>query len=74
MNDEFPHQHNFPHYQLKTPKTVEVIDAQPISSSDITEYIYVDCTIGHHHEKLITYITCIGSYPLFLGNTMVKKT
>jgi hypothetical protein len=26
MNNEFPHQHNFPHYQLKTPKTIEVID------------------------------------------------
>jgi hypothetical protein len=26
MNDEFARQHNFPGYQFKTPKTVEVID------------------------------------------------
>jgi hypothetical protein len=26
MNDEFARQYNFPHYQLKNPKTVEVID------------------------------------------------
>jgi hypothetical protein len=26
MNDKFARQHNFPHYQLKTPKTVEVIN------------------------------------------------
>jgi hypothetical protein len=26
MNDEFAHQHNFPRYKLKTPKTIEVID------------------------------------------------
>jgi hypothetical protein len=26
MNDEFIRQHNFPHYQLKDPKTVKVID------------------------------------------------
>jgi hypothetical protein len=39
MNGEFARQHNFPHYQLKTPKTIKVIDGRPISSGDITEYI-----------------------------------
>jgi hypothetical protein len=73
MNDEFAHQHNFPRYQLKTPKTIEVIDGQPISSSDITEYIYIDCTIGNHHEKLVTYVASIGHYPLVLGIPWLKK-
>jgi hypothetical protein len=73
MNDEFAHQHNFPHYQLKTPKTVEVINGRPISSSDITEYIYIDYTIGNHHEKLVTYMASIGHYPLILRIPLLKK-
>jgi hypothetical protein len=74
MNDEFTRQHNFPRYQLKTAKTVEVIDGQPISSGDITEYIHIDCTISDHYEKLITYVASIGHYPLRSWNAMVKET
>jgi hypothetical protein len=73
MNDKFARQHNFPHYQLKTPKTVEVIDGQPISSGDITKYVHIDCTIGDHDEKLIAYVASIGYYPLILGILWLKK-
>jgi hypothetical protein len=73
MNDEFTRQHNFPRYQLKTPKTVEVIDGRPISSGDITEYVHIDCTIGDHHEKLVAYVASIGYYPLVLGIQWLKK-
>jgi hypothetical protein len=73
MNDEFACQHNFPYYQLKTPKTIEVIDGWPISSADITTYVYLDCTISDHHEKLITYVVSIGHYPLILGIPWLKK-
>jgi hypothetical protein len=73
MNDEFACQHTFPHYQLKTPKTIKVINRQPISSGDITEYIYIDCTIGDHHEKLVAYVASIGHYPLILGILWLKK-
>jgi hypothetical protein len=38
VNEAFTRQHNFPRYQLKDPKTVEVIDGRPISSGDIMEY------------------------------------
>jgi hypothetical protein len=62
MNDEFTCQYNFPQYQLKTPKTIKVINRQPISSSDVTEYIHIDYTIGDYHEKLITYVASIGYY------------
>jgi transposase InsO family protein len=73
MNDEFACQHNFHRYQLKTPKTIEVIDGRPISSSDITEYIHIDCTIGDHHEKLVAYVASIGHYPLILRIPWLKK-
>jgi hypothetical protein len=73
INDEFACQHNFPHYQLKNPKTIEVIDRQPIFSSDITEYVYIDCTISNHYENLIAYVASIGHYPLILGIPWLKK-
>jgi hypothetical protein len=73
MNDEFTCQHNFPHYQLKTPKTIEVIDRRPISSSDITEYIHIECTIGDHYEKLVAYVASIGYSPVILGILWLKK-
>jgi hypothetical protein len=41
MNEAFLCQNNFPHYQLKNPKTVEEIDSHPISLGDITEYVEV---------------------------------
>jgi hypothetical protein len=41
MNKALACQHNFRHYQLKTPKTVEVIDDHPISLGDIMEYVEV---------------------------------
>jgi hypothetical protein len=72
MNDKFTRPHNFPHHQLKTPKTIEVIDGRPISSSNITEYIHVDCTISDHHEKRVTYVASIGHYPHVLGIPWLK--
>jgi hypothetical protein len=73
MNDGFAYQHDFAHYQLRTPKTVEVIHGRPISSGDIMKYINIDCTIGDHHEKCITYVASISHYPLILGIPWLKK-
>jgi hypothetical protein len=73
MDDPFTHQHNFPRYQLKTPNSIEVIDGRHISSSDITEYVQIDCTIGNHHEKRIAYVASIGHYPIMLGIPWSKK-
>jgi hypothetical protein len=56
MIEDFAGQSNFPHYQLKDPKIVNVIHGGPITSSDIIEYIYVDYTIGDHHEYMVAYI------------------
>ena len=73
MNEDFARQHNFPRYQLKNPKMVEVIDGRPISSGDITEYVEVECTIGDHHELLTAYVTRLGHYPLVLGIPWLRK-
>jgi hypothetical protein len=73
MNDEFAYQYNFPYYQLKTPKTIEVINRQPISSGDITEYVHIDYTIGDHYKKPIAYVASISHYPLILGILWLKK-
>jgi hypothetical protein len=73
MNEALAYQHNFPHYQLKNPKTVEVIDGYPISLGDITEYVEVQCTIGDHYETLTTYLTSLRHYPLILGIPWLKK-
>jgi hypothetical protein len=73
MNEAFACQRNFPHYQLKIPNTVEVIDGRPISSGDITEYVEVQYTIGDHHETLTTYLTSLGHYPLLVGIPWLKR-
>jgi hypothetical protein len=73
MNEAFARQYNFPCYQLKNPKTVEVIDGCLICSGDITEYAEIQCTIGDHHETLTAYLTSLGHYPLILGIPWPKK-
>jgi hypothetical protein len=52
---------------------VEVIDGQPISCSDITEYFHIDCTIGDYDEKLIAYMASISHYALIVGIPWLKK-
>jgi hypothetical protein len=73
MNKAFAYQYNFPHYQLKNPKTVEVINSHPISLGDITEYIEVQYTIGDYYKNLTTYLTSLGYYPLILGIPWLKR-
>jgi hypothetical protein len=73
MNEAFACQHNFPHSQLKNPKTVEVIDGYPISSGNIMEYVKIQYIIGDHYESLTAYLTSLGHYPLILGIPWLKK-
>jgi hypothetical protein len=73
MNEAFAYQYNFPHYQLKIPKTVEVIDGHRISSGDITQYVEVQCTIGDYYETLTAYLTSLGHYPLILGIPCLQR-
>jgi hypothetical protein len=73
MIEAFICQHNIPCYQLKIPKTQEVIDGYAISSSNITEYVAVQCIIGDYHETLMAYITSLGYYPLILGIPYLKR-
>jgi hypothetical protein len=73
MNEAFTYQYNFPHYQLKNPKILEVIDSCPISSGDITEYIKVQCMIGDYHKSLTTYVISLRHYPLVIGIPWLKR-
>jgi hypothetical protein len=73
MNKEFAPQYNFHHYQLKTPKTIDVINGHLTSSSNITEYVHTECTIGNCHEYLVAYIASRGHYPLVLRIPWLKK-
>jgi hypothetical protein len=73
MNKAFAHQHNFPHYQLKNPKTVEVIDSYPISLGNITEYLEIQCIIGDYYKSLTAYLISLGHYPLVLGIPWLKR-
>jgi hypothetical protein len=73
INEAFIHQYNFPHYQLKNPKILQVIDGYPISSRDITKYIEVQSTIGNHHKTLTAYLSSLGYYPLILGIYWLKR-
>jgi hypothetical protein len=55
-SEKLPSQHIFPNYQVKHPRTIEVIDIHPVFSSVITEYIHIDCTIGNNYKCLVAYI------------------
>jgi hypothetical protein len=73
MNEAFTCQYNFPYYQLKNPKTVDIINSHPISSGNITEYVEVQCMIGDHHKTLTAYLTSLGYYLLILGIPWLKR-
>jgi hypothetical protein len=73
MNEAFIYQHNFPHCQLKNPKTVELIDSYLMSLGDITEYVEIQYIIGDYHETLTAYLILLGYYPLILGIPWLKR-
>jgi hypothetical protein len=73
MNEAFTCQYKFPHYELKNPKTVDVINGHPISSGNIAEYIKVQYPIGDYYKTLIAYLTLLGHYPLILGIPWLKR-
>jgi hypothetical protein len=73
MNEAFTYQYNFPHYPLKNPKTVEVINSYPISLGNIIEYVEVQCMSGDDHETLTAYLMSLRYYPLILGVPWLKR-
>jgi hypothetical protein len=52
---------------LNEQKQVEVIDARPIESGDITHIAKDGMTIQEHKEQLPMLITKLGHYPIVLG-------
>jgi hypothetical protein len=73
INKECICEDNIPQYQLKTTKTIKIINGSSISSSNITEYIHVNFTIGKDYETLIAYITLLWGYLLMLGILWLKR-
>jgi hypothetical protein len=73
INDGFVHQYNVPHYQLKNPETVEVIESRPISCGNMTRYIEVQYMISDHYKTLTAYLISLRHYPLILGIPWLKR-
>ena len=73
VDDEFAHQYQIPKFQLKKPKTVEVIDGRPIASGDITHLAKATHSILEHHENLPKFITALGHYPIVLGTPWLRQ-
>ena len=67
IDEEYARQQNFPMYQLRVPRALEVIDGRSISSGDITHIVKIPMTIGGHRETLPAFVTKLGHYPLVLG-------
>ena len=67
VDEEYARQQNFPMYQLRVPRALEVIDGRSISSGDITHIVKIPMTIGGHRETLPAFVTKLGHYPLVLG-------
>jgi predicted aspartyl protease len=66
-NEEFVSQHNIPRYQLRSPRTLEVIDGRTIESGEIREYIKIPMDMGGHKEEVCAFITQLGQYSMVLG-------
>jgi hypothetical protein len=67
VNEEFVSQHNLPRYQLRMPRTLEVIDGRTIESGEIREYIRLKLNVGGHEEEISAFITKLGHYSTVLG-------
>ena len=67
MDENFARQHNFPKYELRTPRPLDVIDGRPIASGDVILMLMVFPKIGNHEEELSAFLTTLGQYKLVLG-------
>ena len=67
INEAFARQHNFPKFEVRIPRAVDVIDGTPISGGDITHIVKVPMHISDHQEDLPAFITTLGHYKLILG-------
>jgi len=73
IDENFVHQHKFPHYRLNPPRDLEVIDGRPIESSQITHLTKISCQIQDHTETLPAFITKLGHFSLILGIPWLRR-
>ena len=67
IDEDYLRHHNIPLYRLKTPRSLEVIDARPIECGDVTHLSKLTITIDKHTETLPLFVTNIGHYSIVLG-------
>jgi predicted aspartyl protease len=73
IDQDFANHHHLPLRALKTPRALEVIDGQKISSGDITHIAEGYLSIQEHREKLPIFVTKLGHYPIVLGIPWLKQ-
>ena len=73
VDEEFARLNQIPQFQLKKPRTAEVIDGRPIASGDITHLAKGTLSIQEHHENLPMFITALGHYPIVLGIPWLRQ-
>ena len=67
IDENFARQHNFPKYELRALRHLDVIDRRPMAPGDITHMVKVFSKIGNHEEEQPAFITTLGHYKLLLG-------
>jgi hypothetical protein len=67
MDQDFAHHYDVPLRALKEKRQVEVIDGRTIESGDITHVAEVGMNIQDHKERIPTFATKLGHYPMVLG-------
>ena len=73
VDEKFARHYQIPPFQLKKPRTVEVIDGWPIASGDITHCAKATLSIHEHNENLPMFITALAHYPIVLGIPWLRQ-
>jgi hypothetical protein len=73
MDQDFADHYNLTLYPLKTPRTLEVIDGEKLSSGDIMDIAKAYLSIDEHHDRLPIFVTNLAYYPIVLGIIWLKQ-
>src|ERR1041385_8044209 len=73
MDHDFASRHNFPKYQLRTPRDLDVVDGRPIESGQITHVTKTTMMINGHSEVIFMFLTKLGQYSIILGMLWLRR-
>jgi predicted aspartyl protease len=73
MDQDFANHYNLPLFPVKSPRALEVIDAQKISSGNITDIAKAYLSIDEYHDRLPMFVTKLCHYPIVLGILWLKQ-